>query len=367
MQIATTRADDFEDRGEPVRRCWSLTGAPVSTRLGVPGEDLDGVISGWSSSRRPSAAHAARLAGKRAVIVGGWNVAMDAARIARRLADGEQGQGGRRSWYGRRAGRRRLGAPEVTAAYRRGRGEMPTAGGGRAGGDRVQAQGRFLFEPLGDEQGRVRGLRCVRTELGAPMFGRRLQPVPGSEFVTDCEVVIAAAGLQPEAAFASRWRRPPTGRSRPTWNAGKHPVPMPFAARRCRVGRAGHRARGRARQRAAFNDDRWLQGAELIERASTPSCRSTEAADVLAKPHPARGRLDQRTPGDPLRRRPGRFRGTNRRPRRRPGTPPDCAWTAASTTHHSGPRAQRPLQCRERIAAATGWRAADGCVHHGRG
>ena len=61
------------------------TGAPVSTGLDVPGEDLGGVVSGLDFLEAVKAGAPAGLEGKRVVIVGGGNVAMDAARTARRL------------------------------------------------------------------------------------------------------------------------------------------------------------------------------------------------------------------------------------------------------------------------------------------
>ena len=101
VEIATsTRVDDLEDlRRDGYDAVLVATGAPVSTRLGVPGEDLDGVISGLEFLEAAKRGDAAGLGGKRAVIVGGGNVAMDAARTARRLAGEPEGpRSRRRSW-----------------------------------------------------------------------------------------------------------------------------------------------------------------------------------------------------------------------------------------------------------------------------
>ena len=305
VEIATsTRVDDLEDlRRDGYDAVLVATGAPVSTRLGVPGEDLDGVISGLEFLEAAKRGDAAGLGGKRAIIVGGGNVAMDAARTARRLAGEPEGPGepeeivvtdaARAAW--------RLGAPEVTVAYRRGRGEMPAY---PEEADAAEQEGTaFSFqvapvEILGDEQGRVRGLRCVRTELGAPDASgrRRPEPVPGSEFVTDCEVVIAAAGLQPEAAFASQLATTANGTIQADPGTLQTDVSYVFAAGDVVSGALDiAHAVGRG-QRAAFMIDRWLQGAELDPASFDTKLPVVDQADVLAKPHPARGHLDPQTP-----------------------------------------------------------------------
>ena len=128
------------------------------------------------------------LAGKRVVVVGGGNVAMDAARTARRL-----------------------GAASVTVAYRRGRDEMPAH---HVEADDAEQEGvafSFLVAPaevVGDQSGAVSGLRCTRMALGAPDASgrRRPEPIPGSETVLPCELVISAIGMTPDTAPSrARW------------------------------------------------------------------------------------------------------------------------------------------------------------------
>jgi len=165
------------------------TGTPRSTILGIPGEASPGVLGGVEFLRDVRLDRAPDLTGRRVVVVGGGNVAMDAARTARRL-----------------------GAAGVTVAYRRGRGEMPAH---RAEIDDAEREGvrfAFLAAPVavvatagGAEDGAVAGLRCSRMALGAPDASgrRRPEPIPGSEHTLACDVVIAAIGMTADTrAFA---------------------------------------------------------------------------------------------------------------------------------------------------------------------
>ena len=157
------------------------TGTPLSTQPGRPGRGARRRRRRSRSSCAPSgSARAADLTGKRVVVVGGGNVAMDAARTARRL-----------------------GAAETTVAYRRGREEMPAH---KAEVDDAEREGvRFAFqvapvEVVGDAAGHVTGLRCQRMALGQPDASgrRRPEPITGSEFVIQCDIVLVAIGMAPD-------------------------------------------------------------------------------------------------------------------------------------------------------------------------
>ncbi|MDA8345415.1 MAG: FAD-dependent oxidoreductase [Thermaerobacter sp.] len=222
------------------------TGTPHSTSLGVPGEEIEGVLGGLDFLREVRRGETADLQGKRVVIVGGGNVAMDAARTARRL-----------------------GAVETVVAYRRGREEMPAH---KAEVDDAEAEGvelRFLVAPVevvGDAAGRVQGLRCQRMELGQPDASgrRRPEPVRGSEFVIPCEAVVAAIGMVPDTdSFARMVSIGPSHRVKVDPKTLQSEVPYLFAAGDVVMGPSDiARAVGQGR-RAAFMIDRWLQGREL--------------------------------------------------------------------------------------------------------
>jgi glutamate synthase (NADPH) small chain len=160
-------------------------GAGLPVFMNVPGENLKGVYSANEYLTRVNLMGAWNpdsdtpiLHGQRVAVVGGGNVAMDSVRTARRL-----------------------GAAEATIVYRRGREELPA----RAEEVHHAEQEGIRFdyqvapvEVVGDEQGWVTGLRCLRMELGEPDESgrRRPEPIPGSEFVIDCDMVIVAIGTK---------------------------------------------------------------------------------------------------------------------------------------------------------------------------
>ena len=171
-------------------------GLPSDARLGIAGEDGPGVHGAVDFLRRIRRGEAVSV-GTQVVVVGGGNVAMDAARAAARL----------------------VGRP-VTVAYRRSRMEMPA--------DREEIEG-LLYE--GNEilefsapvavlrnEGKVVGLRQMRTRLGEPgADGRRaFEAVPGSEFEIPADTVIVAVGQRADAPFlaGSRISRTPDGQVR---------------------------------------------------------------------------------------------------------------------------------------------------------
>ena len=157
---------------------------------GFPGEQLAGVFEALpylvSSANRnlgfeKSAADFVDMAGKRVVVLGGGDTAMDCNRTAIRQ-----------------------GAASVTCAYRRDEENMP---GSRREVANAREEGvQFLFnrQPIAivGEQGQVTGVQVVETRLGEPdAHGRRLpEPVPGSETVLEADAVVIAFGFRPSPA-----------------------------------------------------------------------------------------------------------------------------------------------------------------------
>lgn len=159
-------------------------GAHAANSLGVPGEDAGNVLSAVELLRAMGDEEKLDLRGKRVVVVGGGNVAMDAVRTARRLG------------------------AEATIVYRRGEAELPARAEEVHHAKEEGIRFRMLTNPvevLGTDDGWVRGVRCVEMELGEPDASGRRSPVvkAGSEFEIGCDVVIMALGTSPNPLLAA--------------------------------------------------------------------------------------------------------------------------------------------------------------------
>ncbi len=145
-------------------------------RLGVKGEDLDGVLDGLEFLRAVNLGKPPAL-GARVAVIGGGNVAMDAVRSARRL-----------------------GAGGAFIAYRRSLDEMPSRKEELEECIEEGIEIRTLIQPVRfiGQGGRVTAMECVKMVLGAPdASGRpRPEPVPGSEFTVEVDAVIMALGQE---------------------------------------------------------------------------------------------------------------------------------------------------------------------------
>lgn len=160
---------------------YLAVGAHKSRRLGVEGENLDGVLNGVAFLRDVCFGKETGL-GKKVTVVGGGNVAIDAARSALRL-----------------------GAEKVTIVYRRSRAEMPANEWEIEEAEEEGIHLIYLATPLQliGKDGRAVGMECIRMELGEPDESgrRRPVPVPGSEFTIECDTVIPAIGQMPDLSF----------------------------------------------------------------------------------------------------------------------------------------------------------------------
>ena len=162
------------------------SGAGLPSFMNIPGENLKGVYSANEFLTRINLMKAYREGAdtpikhsKAVAVVGGGNVAMDAARCAKRL-----------------------GAEHVYIVYRRSEAELPAR---REEVEHAKEEGiefKLLNNPveiLGGEDRFVNGIKCIRMELGEPDASGRRRPVeiPGSEFVLDVDCVIMAIGTSP--------------------------------------------------------------------------------------------------------------------------------------------------------------------------
>ena len=168
------------------------SGAGLPTLTGIPGENGVGVYSANEFLTRINLMQAYKFPqtdtpikiGQHVIVLGAGNSAMDAARSAMRL-----------------------GPQSVTICYRRSAAEMPARA---AEVEHAKEEGvcfEFLLTPkeiLTDENGRVKGIKFTRNELGAPDEKGRRRPVeiPGSEFVKEADTVIVAIGQRPNPVIA---------------------------------------------------------------------------------------------------------------------------------------------------------------------
>ncbi len=168
------------------------SGAGLPMFMNIPGESLKGVMSANEYLTRTNLMKAYNdeadtpvIRSKAVAVVGGGNVAMDAARCAMRL-----------------------GADNVYVVYRRGEAEMPARLEEQHHAKEEGIEFKTLCNPveiLGDENGRVKAIKCIRMELGEPDASGRRRPVevPGSEFELDVDTVIMSLGTSPNPLIRS--------------------------------------------------------------------------------------------------------------------------------------------------------------------
>ena len=167
------------------------SGAGLPKFMGIPGENLNGVISANEFLTRNNLMHSYDpdyatpvFVGGRTVVVGGGNVAMDSARTALRLGS------------------------DVTIVYRRTEVELPARAEEVHHAKEEGIKFHLLTNPveiLGDEKGWVRGIKCVKMELGEPDASGRRSPVviKGSEFDIEADMVIMSLGTSPNPLISS--------------------------------------------------------------------------------------------------------------------------------------------------------------------
>lgn len=186
----TVTVDELMDE-EGYQAVFIGSGAGLPKFMNIPGENLNGVVSANEFLTRANLMKAFDTdydtpiyVGQRVAVVGGGNVAMDAVRTAKRLG------------------------AEASIVYRRSEKELPA----RVEEVHHAKEEGIIFEMLtnpveviGDADGWVTALRCVRMELGEPDASGRRSPVviPGSEFDIPCDVAIMALGTSPNPLIST--------------------------------------------------------------------------------------------------------------------------------------------------------------------
>ncbi|MFV2062019.1 MAG: FAD-dependent oxidoreductase [Chloroflexota bacterium] len=253
--------DDLQNRG--FDSVVVAIGCYDTNKLGIPGEDADGVIDGLEYLRiatlgLPYPDHE----GKRVVVVGGGFTSMDCSRTSVRQ-----------------------GCSEVTLVYRRDMKDMPAAGEVH---EMLEEGARAIFQAsptrvVTDDAGKVTGMEFQRMAPGAPDASGRRRPeaVPGTEFIIDCDRVLLAIGQGPELEWldhgadgvrATKRRR--LDADAVTFGTGRAGV---FGSGDVRVGAATVVEAIAEGRRAAYAVDAYLQGQDLEE---------IRTRQTLAEPQP---------------------------------------------------------------------------------
>jgi NADPH-dependent glutamate synthase beta subunit-like oxidoreductase/formate hydrogenlyase subunit 6/NADH:ubiquinone oxidoreductase subunit I/ferredoxin len=234
-----------------------------TNKLGIPGEDADGVIDGLEYLKIATLGlEYPGHKGTRAVIVGGGFTAMDCSRTSVRQ-----------------------GAAEVTLVYRRDMKDMPAASEVH---EAIEEGVTAIFQAgptrvlVGDD-GKVAGVEFIRMQLGAPDASgrRRPEPAPGTEFTIPCDRVLLAIGQGPDLTWIGAGSQGPSATKQRRLNAD----PVTFE-----TGRAGVFGTGDVRmgaqtvvqaiadgRRSAYAVDAYLQGMDLSE---------IRTRQTLAEPQP---------------------------------------------------------------------------------
>lgn len=171
---------------------YLAVGAHTEKNMGLDGEDLDGYMAGTRFLRDVNLGTRMDLSGKRVVVIGGGNVAIDAARVSKRL-----------------------GAAEVNIVYRRDKGAMPAIEQEIEEAEHEGISMLCMVNPvrIHGENGNVTGVECVRMRGGDFDQSGRKKPVeiPDSNFVLPTDLVIAAIGQEvepifnPQSTIQTRW------------------------------------------------------------------------------------------------------------------------------------------------------------------
>jgi heterodisulfide reductase subunit A-like polyferredoxin len=265
--------DDLFRQG--YRAAFLGVGAHQDQKLNIPGEENPDVIPGVVFLRKANLGQKVEV-GKRVAVVGGGNVAMDAARTSLRM-----------------------GAQEVTIIYRRSLSEMPANEEEIKEAEEEGIKFQFLATPVevASKDGKISSLRCIRMELGEPDSSGRRRPVPiqGSDFSVEVDTIIPAIGQVPDLNFldGTRIETTPQGTikvdstslqtSKEGVFAGGDGVTGPWIAIEAVA----------AGKKAAISIDRYLRGKDLYEGRKKPDFEKARFEEIYAdQPKAPRVRME---------------------------------------------------------------------------
>jgi heterodisulfide reductase subunit A-like polyferredoxin len=239
-------------------------GAHAPQMIGIPGEDTEGVTQGVPFLRSVSLGEEVEI-GRRVLVVGGGNTAVDTARTALRI-----------------------GAEDVWMLYRRSRAEMPASAEEVEQAEQEGVRLELLTQPVEvlSQDGHITAIRCVRMQLGEPDASGRRRPIPieGSEFTIECNTMVAAVAQAPEISFLDPDHGLEVNARRRTFVVDERTL----ATNREGIFAGGDAVRGPAAlieaiahgRRAALSIDRYLRGEPLLtprEERPLPVVELTDA------------------------------------------------------------------------------------------
>ncbi len=243
-------------------------GAHLGMDINIPGEkENDGVFNAVEFLKEVNLGSRTKP-GRNVVIIGGGNVAIDAARIAKRL-----------------------GCDTVTVVYRRTRHEMPAYDEEIEDAIAEDIQMHYLTAPVKviGTNGHVSGIECIQTELGPPDESGRQRPVPvdGSEFIINCDAIISAIGQRIDTGWVNETpslQITPKGRFSVTPHTMQTPLPHVFAAGDAVTGPATVIEAVGAARKAADAIDQYLCGQDLSELITNQSADSASSPNWPSVP-----------------------------------------------------------------------------------
>ena len=250
-------------------------GSHMSSKLGIPGEELEGVIHGIEFLKRVNQGEKVFL-GSRVAVIGGGNVAMDAVLTATRT-----------------------GSSNVFILYRRSRDEMPASDEEITAAEEEGIKMGFLSAPVRiiGENGKVKAIECIRMKLGAPDASGRRRPVPiqGSEYTLEVDAVVPAVGQACDLSFITKESGVAVNKRD---NIDTDPVtfatnvPGVFAGGDAVTGPATVVKAVNAGKEAAISIDRYLRGEDMAAgRAKDWTKGLADQGDISAVPKQERVRM----------------------------------------------------------------------------
>jgi NADH-quinone oxidoreductase subunit F len=257
--------EDLWDQG--YKAIYMAIGAHKSAKLEIPNENAAGVVDGISWLKDINLGRTVKV-GKKVVVIGGGNVAIDSARSALRL-----------------------GAQDVSIAYRRTSEEMPAIKDEIEEAQKEGIEINFLSSPckiLCDENGSCSGVECFEMELGEEDSSGRRTPkyVAGSEFEIEADMIISALGQSPDLSFIpedSKLQIWQGGRVVAEKNSMATSIPGVFAGGDAVTGPASIIDAIAAGKKAAVGIDCYLTGKPYP--ADKPVLRIAEMDDQVMKFH----------------------------------------------------------------------------------